>query len=42
MRVSVEADRARLTVYFTVLNGVMGDGKATVNYVNADCFVTLR
>jgi hypothetical protein len=42
MRVSAENERVRLTVYFTQLSGVTRDGKSTVNYVNADCFVAIK
>jgi hypothetical protein len=42
MRVSAEGERVRLTVYFTQLGGVASGGKSTVDYVNADCFVTIR
>jgi hypothetical protein len=42
MRVSAENERVRLVVYFTQLGGVTSGGKATVDYVNADCFVALK
>ena len=42
MRVSAENERVRLTVYFTMLNGITRGGTPTVNYVKADCFVALK
>lgn len=42
MRVSAESERVRLNVYFIQLGGVSAAGKSTVEYVSADCFVTLK
>ncbi|MEJ2719863.1 MAG: DUF4153 domain-containing protein [bacterium] len=42
MRVSAESARARLTVYFTQLNGETRGSEPAVDYVNADCFVTVK
>ena len=42
MRVSVENERTRLTVYFNMLGGVTRDSTQTINHINADCFVTLK
>lgn len=42
MRVSAENERVRLTVYFIQMGGETRDGKSSVDYVNAYCFVTLK
>jgi hypothetical protein len=42
MRVSTDNERVRLTVYFTRVNGLTRRGTPTVDYVRADCFVTLK
>lgn len=40
MRVAVENERARLVVYFTMLRGGDKEGARTVDFVEADCYVT--
>jgi len=42
MSLSTENERVRLTVYFARLQGVTSGGKPTVNFVRANCFVTLK
>jgi hypothetical protein len=40
MRVVVENDRIRLVVYFTMLRGTVKDVSRTVEYVEAECYIT--
>jgi hypothetical protein len=42
MRVSVENERVRFTVYFTRLEGTISGGTRTINYARTDCFVALK
>ena len=42
MRISADNARARLVVYFHSLNGNTREGVRSINYVNADCFVTIK